>query len=203
MAEIRWRAVRSKRAPGRTRLATVLLLGAGVAACGGGPASPTVAHLGSTTTSTVTGTANGTNRPSLTQATKYAACMRSHGVPGFPDPTPGPNGGFGFRVYGNTLGAGKSQVQAAEKACNHFLPDNGVAPALTAAQQQAFLDWAACIRAHGLPNFSDPDFTGGGVRVSLAGGAGLGGGRGPSPQFQAAQKACKSKLPGGFGGIGG
>jgi len=203
VAEIFWPAKRPRRSSGRAGPAAVLFVGVAAAACGGGPASPTVAHLGSTTTTTAAGTGTGVTGPSLAQATQFSSCMRAHGVPGFPDPVAGPNGGYGFRVNGNTLGASKSQMQAAQTACNHLLPNNGVAPKLTAAQQQGFLNWAACIRAHGLPNFADPDFTGGGIRISLAGGAGLGAGRGPSPQFLAAQKACKSKLPGGFGGLGG
>jgi hypothetical protein len=188
----------------RSAVAAVLALGVGLTACGGG-ASPTVAHLGATTT-TAAPTGSGPVRPTLAQATQFAQCMRSHGVPGFPDPSAGPNGGFGFQINGNTLGATQSQMQTARNVCGHFLPNNGVAPALTPAQQQAFLDWAACIRAHGVPNFPDPKFSGGGVQISI--GAGNVGGSasgesGPPPQLQAAQKACQAKLPAGFGKLGG
>jgi len=186
-----------------------LALGMGLAACGGG-SSPTVAHLGSATTTTEAGTGSGTNGPTLAQATRFAACMRSHGVPGWPDPSPGPNGGYGFQINGNTLGASQAQQPAARNACNHFLPNNGVGKPLTAAQQQAFLNWAACIRAHGVPNFPDPIFSGGGMRIRIPAPAGAGnvggpapGQAGPPPQLQAAQKACKSKLPVGFGKLGG
>jgi hypothetical protein len=50
------------------------------------------------------------------------------------------------------------------------------------------------MRSHGVPNFPDPQFSGGGVRI---GGTGL---DPNSPQFTAAQKACQSKLPGKPGG---
>ena len=178
----------------------VVVLGLAAGACGGGGGGPTVAHIGSTTTTAAAATGSRSNGPSLAQATAFASCMRAHGVPGFPDPTPGPNGGFGFALKGPSLGASRAKMNAAQKTCNHLLPNQGVGPNLTAAQQQAFLNWAACIRAHGEPNFADPRFSGGGVQISLSGGAGLPGGKGPSPQFQAATKACKSKLPGGFAG---
>lgn len=176
-----------------------VVLGLGAAACGGG-ASPTVAHLGSTTTTAAATSSGGSGKPTLAQAEQYAQCMRSHGVAGFPDPTAGPNGSFGFRVDGPKMGASQSQVQSAQQACRKLLPNNGVAPQLTAAQQQAFLNWVACIRAHGFPNMPDPDFSGGGVRIKVGdGNVGPANGGGPSPAFQAAQKACQSKMPAGFG----
>lgn len=187
--------------------AAVVALAAG--ACGGG-ATPTVAHLGSTTTTTAAGTSGGSSSgPSLAQAEKYSTCMRSHGAPGFPDPVSGPDGTFGFQIRGGPgsgIDPSSSAFQSAQKACKALLPNQGARKPLTAAQQQAFLKWAACIRAHGMPNFPDPDFSGGGVRISIGTGN-LGGpasgASGPPVQLQAAQKACQSKLPGGFAKIGG
>lgn len=173
------------------------------AACGGS-ATPTVAHIGSTTTTTASATATGPGKgPSLAQATDYADCMRSHGVPDFPDPTPGPGGGYGFK-FGGPAGGGlnpnSSAFRTASKTCAHLLPNNGVGPQLTAAQQQMFLNWAACIRAHGVPNFPDPSFSGGGIRIRITAGPGGGGGpNGPTPQLQKAMQTCKSDLPAGFG----
>ena len=59
---------------------------------------------------------------------------------------------------------------------------------------QAALAYARCMRAHGVPNFPDPQTTGGGI--GQPGGIGFGGGPGfdprhPSPQFQAANRACQ------------
>jgi len=184
------------RKPKLLGLVAIGVLGAGLPACGGGP-PPAVASLGSTTT-TSAGPGPGTAKPSLAQATSFATCMRSHGVPGFPDPTPGPGGGFGFEVGPNQQGGTtQSQMQAAQKACRHLLPDNGVPGKLSSAQQQEFLEYAACIRTHGFPDFSDPDFSGGGVRVQVPRDAGNPQ-SGLSPRFQAAQQASKAKLPGGF-----
>ena len=189
-------------------LPLVASLGVTLAACSGGSPSPTVAHLGSPSATTAAPSAGGPPSAAgeLAKDEAYAKCMRTHGVGDFPDPTAGPNGGAGFKIKagpGSDLGPDSPVFQAADKVCKPFLPNGGVGKPLTAAQQQAFLNWAACIRAHGIPNFADPDFSGGGVRINLAGGAGLGNGKGPSAPFKAAQQACKSKLPGGFGGLGG
>jgi len=180
--------------------AVLAALGLVAAACGGG-GTPTVAHLGTTTTTTAAAASAASNSgPSLAQANRYAQCMRSHGITNYPDPSPMPGGqGSGFKITG-LLNGDKSQLQAAENACGHLLPNQGVNKPLT-AQQQAFLDWAACIRAHGLPNFADPEFNGGGVSLRVT--SGMGSPDSPSPQFQAAQRACRSKLPAGFGGLGG
>jgi hypothetical protein len=51
------------------------------------------------------------------------------------------------------------------------------------------------MRAHGVPNFSDPGSGGGGIQVPN-------GVNTSSPAFQAAQKACFSVLPGGGPGHG-
>ena len=52
-------------------------------------------------------------------------------------------------------------------------PWNSTGQQLTAAQQQAWLNWAGCIRSHGVSNFPDPTFSGrevhdSGVGVELA-----------------------------------
>jgi hypothetical protein len=63
-------------------------------------------------------------------ALKFSECMRSHGVPGFPDPKFSSSGG-GVRVtqkIGKSSGIdpGSPQFQAAQKACQGDLPFKGV-----------------------------------------------------------------------------
>jgi hypothetical protein len=178
-----------------------------VAACSGGTKTPTVAALGSAsaTTAAPSGGGSGVSADQAAKDEAYAQCMRTHGIGDFPDPSPGPNGGEGFKIQGgpnSDLDPNSAKYQAADKTCSKLLPNGGVAKPLSAAQQQAFLNWAACIRAHGFPNLPDPDFSGGGVRIQVPGGPGPAGG-GPPAALLAAQQACKSKLPGGFGGLGG
>jgi hypothetical protein len=122
----------------------------------------------------------------------YAQCMRSHGVPNFPDPSS--NGMFAINGINLENGTGK----AAENACKHLLPNGGVVPA--AQQQQRIhqlLVFAECMRSHGVPKFPDPTSNGLNFR-----GAGI---DPQSPQFQAAQQACQSLMPtvGGTTGTGG
>lgn len=195
----------------------------GLAVCGTGSASPTVAKLATAATTTTAAAAapsagspagssggnigfaisgGGGGAADLTKMEAYAKCMRSHGVADFPDPTPSAGGGGQIQIRGGPgTGTGidpnSAAFQAAQNVCKSLLPNGGVAPAMSAAQQQAFLDFAACMRSHGVPSFPDPQFSGGGVRIN-------GGGVDPnSPAFQAAQTACKAKLPGGFAGKGG
>jgi hypothetical protein len=128
--------------------------------------------------------------------------MRANGVSGFPDPSAGPGGGVGFQglfmqpdgsivVDGNTF-AGPA-LQRAEKACKAYLPPSGPPPPPSASQKAAALAQARCMRAHGITDFPDPNFSGGGVQVTL--GAGL---NPASPAFVQAAKACGLADGGGF-----
>jgi hypothetical protein len=47
----------------------------------------------------------------------YAHCMRSHGLPGFPNPSPSGNSGFSGQPGGNP----NSPVARANDACKHLL----------------------------------------------------------------------------------
>jgi hypothetical protein len=119
-------------------------------------------------------------------ALAYARCMRSHGVPGWPDPSSSGTFDTGQIDLNSVL------VNLAASACGQLPP--GVHLQLSAAQQQALLKRglkiAACMRAHGITNFPDPD-----VQSAKEGAISLGGGsithnEMESPLFQAAQKAC-------------
>ena len=102
----------------------------------------------------------------------YAQCIRSHGVSNFPDPVQTPNGGYGYRTTG--IDPNSAAFQGALQACK--VPAVAVElhwPAALPAQQQAWLNWAQCIRTHGVPDFPDPTFSGSevhdsGIGVELA-----------------------------------
>ena len=70
-------------------LTLLLVVPLGAAACGSGSNSPNVANLGSTASTTTSSATSGTSLE------KFAACMRSHGVPQFPDPI---NNGTSLRL---------------------------------------------------------------------------------------------------------
>jgi len=104
----------------------------------------------------------------------FSQCMRSHGVPNFPDPVDEVDLP---KISPETLGVGSSQFNAAENACRNLLPPNGVMsgnsrgysdvvercivggicpPAVTHWLQDKELKYAQCMRAHGLPSWPDP-----------------------------------------------
>ena len=60
------------------------------------------------------------------QALAFSKCMRSHGVPNFPDPQFSTNGGFGVRVKiggpGSGLDPNSPTFQRAQQACAKVLP---------------------------------------------------------------------------------
>jgi hypothetical protein len=99
----------------------------------------------------------------------YARCMRSHGVPNFPDPD---SSGNLPKPDANLLGVSSSQLEAAQRACQHLLPNNGGAISADSISRcmmasdcpqslvQQVLneesDFAQCMRSHGVPNWPDP-----------------------------------------------
>jgi hypothetical protein len=135
--------------------------------------------------------ASATGRSTREQAALiYARCMRSHGVPDFPDPDPDSNGNF--NLDNNSV---SSQETAANQVCNHLL---NVGTPLNAAQAEHALRqlvrYAQCMRSHGVPNFPDPQITSGGIGVP-SGFTFDTAGRNldqRSPQYQAASRACQS-----------
>jgi len=61
-------------------------------------------------------------RQGLDNALKYSACMRSHGVPRFPDPT----SGGGFTLAGTGIDPNSPQFQAAQQVCGKVVPGYGI-----------------------------------------------------------------------------
>jgi len=66
------------------------------------------------------------------QALAMSKCMRTHGVPNFPDPQfqTGPNGGIGVRISGAGINPNSPAFQAAQKACGKIF---GGAPTVAKA----------------------------------------------------------------------
>ena len=152
--------------------AALALLGLLATACGGGSSH---ARAGGPT--------------HVQAALAYARCMRAHGVPGFPDPDS--NGQFNVDPQ-----SASSQETAADHVCHHLL--NGGGRQGDAAMQQHMLAqvvrYARCMRAHGVPNFPDPQTSNGGVGQHAGIGLDLGSINVHSPQFQAADHACHSLM---------
>ena len=170
-----------RRAGALAAMAAVAVL---AAACGGSP-SPSQ------------------SAPTYVQVLALAKCMRSHGVPNFPDPDA--SGGYSLTANGSLAGAGgssvdinSSQAQAAYGDCRHLVPGGPSLSQLEQDEQQeqqqqakmlpVMLKYVHCMRSHDVPNFPAP------------GQSKFGSGGPPnvnSPQYLAAASACQHLLPRG------
>jgi hypothetical protein len=164
--------------------------------CGGG-SSPGVANVASsTTTTTVSPSAGGST--GATGLVAFASCMRSHGVPNFPDPTS--NGGIPKQPVVRAFQAvSSSQAKAAQNACNHLLPAGGLSgqpvQTITAEDRQDYLKAAACMRSHGFHNFPDPKFQDNSAQVNIPSSINQN-----SSQFTRAATICTKLIPAGLPG---
>jgi hypothetical protein len=173
----RWCRARARRAGVLAVTAGLVLL---TAACGGSPSSTgSPPSAGSAGSPNAGGSAN-------SQLLAFARCVRSHGVPDFPDPES--NGHFPKGVH---LGVSDSVVRAAEDACRNLLPAGF--GSLTAPEQQDYLRAAACMRSHGITSFPDPTFSGGSAHFPIPPGIDT-----RSQRFTQARQACARLIPAGL-----
>lgn len=161
------RLTRSRRTP---LLAAILVSAVLVAGCGRSSPSPTAATVGGASTSasstasagpaTTAGssTAAGGGAASAASsgsiggpagALSFAECMRSNGVPSFPDPKPG--GGYDFQV-----GVSSPVFKAAQAKCQKLLPNGGAPPTFSEQALVQLQRIATCMRQHGISDFPDP-----------------------------------------------
>ena len=136
---------------------------------------------------------------------EFSDCMRSHGVPGFPDPSAG--GGIHITPSAG-IDPQSPAFQSAQNACSTLMPGGG--PGRGSAPESrklAMLRLAECMRRHGLSTFPDPTAT----PPSPGGGLGLAFGVPgsfiavprsllQSPAFNQAAAACSFPGAGGRGG---
>lgn len=161
----------------------------GTAACSAAPTGPGVAALGSG--STATSAAKPSSNNGFDKMLAFSACMRSHGLKNFPDPTRSGNG-VGIQLgRGSGLDPSSAVFQAAQRACQSLMPSGG--PDVGKADPTKIAPWAACVRSHGVPNLPDPTITNGAMSLNLTG-TGI---QPNSSQFQNAMTACRSLEPGG------
>ena len=172
--------------PPRARLlaAAALLSGVLVAGCGGSSPSPT----GGASTSAPAASA-------VESGLAFTKCIRSHGVPNFPDP----------KVSGQTVRMGSRSTiqspafQSAAHSCQRLLPKGSPSSGPPSSQAQArMLEVSACMRKHGISGFPDPSTS---PPSSSAGNSGIIGNGGyflaipnsidtDSPAFKQAAAAC-------------
>jgi hypothetical protein len=123
-------------------------------------------------------------------ALAYSRCMRTHGVPNFPEPNS--TGAFP-KVTPQQLGVSPSVFQSAQKHCRYLLPNGGNGPSQTQTQQilNGMLKFARCMRSHGVSNWPDPVLdAGGNPEFYLDGKINQN-----SPQIKRAINACLHWIP--------
>jgi hypothetical protein len=163
----------------RARLLALATLATGVllAGCGGSSPSSTTATVGSPTnpassqassgSATTTGSSTATGASATNSGSSapgaagsgtlaFAKCMRSNGVPNFPDPGPGDGATFRVPVGSNPAAPAFRTAQA---KCQKLLPGGGLPGSGAPASAQTLaklLRIARCMRQHGVPEFPDP-----------------------------------------------
>jgi len=157
---------RPKRNSGHGRLLACFPIAATLAAavlagCGGSSPGDSVAHIKTSTTANRASNTTGDNGSTAkASGVAYSQCVRSHGVPNFPDPNS--QGDFSYN------GPPSPALQAATKDCKSLLPTNKVSAAQENAEFTKSLKAAACIRANGYPSFPGPKIVNGNIGITLA-----------------------------------
>lgn len=158
-----------------TAVLTSLLL---LTACGGGGSGDPNGSSG--------GGSGSSGRSSQNNPAKFSQCMRSHGVPTFPDANS--SGQFQLQVTkGGALDPNSATFKTALQTCHKYDTSFGN-NSNSSSNSSALLAFAKCMRSHGVTNFPDPK-SGGRMQ--------LGGGIQSNPHFNSAMQACRSLLPGG------
>jgi hypothetical protein len=128
-------------------------------------------------------------------ALKASKCMREHGIKNFPNPETAPGGGTTLKF--NKGEVSRQTMEAAQRACRHFLEEGReqveLSPQQKVEQEEAVQKFAKCMREHGVK--IEASTAGGGVEVKI-GGPGAGGANPESPAFREAQEACQGLMPG-------
>jgi hypothetical protein len=114
----------------------------------------------------------------------YADCMRSHGVPNFPDASAG--GGFDIP---STINAQSPAYISAGRTCTKLLPGPTAPRTLSDRDRLQLLAAAKCMRAHGV-NVEDPTFNGPYMTLDVPDQTTI-----QSPVFKRAERACHYPIP--------
>jgi hypothetical protein len=166
-SRVRWRGWPQ----GAAILIVIVSIALLTAACGGGTSAGSGASPSATST--------------YAKLVAYAQCVRSHGVPNFPDPSS--NGAFNA----SSINLHSAQVQSAQNACKSLQPNLGTSGQSQAQNVTQKLKFAQCMRSHGVPNFPDPS-SNGKFQISKSINT-------QSATYKKAQQACQSITSSGPG----
>lgn len=122
-------------------LAALAMLAVIAAGCGNGSAGND------------TGNSNNSTR---VKALRFAGCMRTHGVSGFPDPNAAGELTIDAVANGSSVNTNTATFKTALSACKELEPPGFTGGKVTPSQRTARLRFAQCVREHGVPDFPDP-----------------------------------------------
>jgi hypothetical protein len=167
------------------------------AACSGSPSST---GPGGSASSAAPGGSSDAGGSANAQLVPFAQCMRSHGVPDFPDPPA--TGGTKF-PSAQQLGVSTSLYQAGVNDCQDLLPAGANDQFPPAEVQQLLIgmrEFSQCVRSHGAPDWPDPSTDSEGRPVFDLGAAGITRSEFHSSQLQTKMAGCRHLLPSALGG---
>jgi hypothetical protein len=98
-----------------------------------------------------------TAAPTGTQAVKFSQCMRDNGVGAFPDPDASGKLTIDGIANNSHIDTNSAAWNQAIGACRKLEPAGFTGTRRSADQQAAALQFAQCIREHGVADFPDPD----------------------------------------------
>jgi hypothetical protein len=137
-------------------------------------AATVIAACGSSSTSS-SGSSGSSDNPTPAQirqdeqaAVRFADCMRSRGVPSFPDPMSSPRG---FKSALDPSSNRSPAFQSALSVCGPLLPrsrGSNQSDVHSPAEIAEFLAFTRCLRTHGFPSFPDPTSSGNLTHAMLA-----------------------------------
>jgi hypothetical protein len=146
----------------RWRLAALAGLFTLVTACASEGDGDGVASISASNTPSSTQPGGGSNSDGVSdidQMRAYAKCMREHGID-MKDPDPNSSGGGGISVDSE---AEKQQVDKANAACKHLMPNGGEGEKPTAEDLDQARKTAKCLREHGIevkePTMENPNIS--------------------------------------------
>ena len=130
-------------------VAAVALVSAG---CGSGSGGGTTAG----TTNRQSGRGSATNASAHAKAVRFAECMRDNGVGAFPDPDASGRLTLDGVVNGSSIDPNGAAWKQAITACKGLEPPGFAGSKATPEQMSARLEFAQCVRDHGVRDFPDP-----------------------------------------------
>jgi hypothetical protein len=168
------------------------------AACSSAPSS---ARPGRSPNPAGAATSSNAGEPANAQLS-FSRCVRSDGVPNFPDPQAGASNAK--YPSAQQLRVSSSQLSTAETACQHLLPagiDDQFPPAEVPLLLRSMLPFSSCMRSHGVPSFPDPAADSEGRPIYPLSTRGISLSDSHSQRFSAVVGKCQYLVPRQLGGI--